>query len=109
MDTVVKDHLPCPVTVARCANLVDALRVRAMLEAYGVAAFLPDEMVAGLMPAVFLYPEGVRVQVSETQATEARLLLVDAGVEIVPEAAAGKSSEASDIPGYGTIPGPAGA
>jgi hypothetical protein len=51
------------------------------LEARGIPAFLPDETSASIAPHHFLTPSGVRVQVPDEQAEEARQIVADATAE----------------------------
>jgi hypothetical protein len=64
-----------PVTIRTCRDIEEALLVRSVLEAGGVAAFIPDEYMASLTLPQVLDTNGVRVQVSSEDAAEARELL----------------------------------
>lgn len=64
-----------PVTIRTCRDLQEAQVVRAMLEAGGIQAFIPDENVATLYPAQVLDTHGVRVQVAAEDAELANELL----------------------------------
>ena len=63
------------VTIRTCSNLQEAQLVRSMLTAVGIEAFIPDENVAGVNPAMVLVLGGVRVQVAADDAEMAQELL----------------------------------
>lgn len=65
------------VTVANCYDLQEATRIRFALEAFGIAAFIPDEVTAGMAPFHFMTKSGVRVQVAGEQAEEARRVVAE--------------------------------
>lgn len=65
------------VTVANCYDLQEATRMRFALEAAGIAAFIPDELTAGTAPFHFMTKSGVRVQVADEQAEEARRVVAE--------------------------------
>ena len=62
-------------TIANCLTLDEAVGLRALLEAHGIPAFIPDENTASVVPHHFVTRSGVRVQVPEEKANEARLLI----------------------------------
>ena len=62
-------------TVANCYDLQDALRLKGSLEAAGIPAFIPDEATASLAPHHFLTASGVRLQVADEHAAEARRII----------------------------------
>ena len=62
-------------TVANCLNLQEAAQLQMLLQASGIPSFLPDEISAGIAPHHFLTPSGVRLQVAEEHAEEARRLI----------------------------------
>jgi len=62
-------------TVANCLNLDEALGLQALLDSMGIPSFIPDEAAASLAPHHFMTKSGVRLQVAEEHAEEARLLI----------------------------------
>ena len=56
-------------TIETLSNLSQAFLLRSMLEAEGIAAFLPDETMSQLGP--FTGGGGIRVQVAEEDAARA--------------------------------------
>ncbi|MEZ5300500.1 MAG: DUF2007 domain-containing protein [Verrucomicrobiales bacterium] len=64
-------------TVANCANIGEALRIRIALESQGIDVFVPDETTATLVPFQFSTKSGVRVQVADENAEEARRILAE--------------------------------
>jgi hypothetical protein len=62
------------VTIYRAFNLADAELVRSRLEAAGFHPFVADEMAAGNLPLISA-GGGIRVQVPDTEAAEARAFL----------------------------------
>jgi hypothetical protein len=63
------------ITVARCSTVDEAMMLRALLEASGIEVFIPDELTASVVPHHFITRSGVRVQVPDEQAEEARRIL----------------------------------
>ena len=63
------------VTIANCLNLQEATQLKMLLESAGITAFIPDEASASVAPHHFLTESGVRVQVEEGRAEEARNLI----------------------------------
>lgn len=66
-------------TVARCSTVDQASALRSLLEARGIPAFIPDEMTASIVPHHFITRSGVRVQVADEQADEAKQILARRG------------------------------
>ena len=64
-------------TVITCSNLAEAQMLKALLDDTGLPAFLPDEITANSAPQ-FLFGSGIRVQVEDEDAEEARKVLADA-------------------------------
>ncbi len=64
-------------TIANCGTLDQALRVRLALDSAGIPSFIPDESSATLAPHHFFTPSGVRIQVPDDRAEEARRVLAD--------------------------------
>lgn len=63
------------ITIAKCLNIQEATQLKMVLESAGIPCFIPDETSAGVAPHHFLTPSGVRVQVAEEHAEEARKLI----------------------------------
>ena len=63
------------ITIANCSTLDEAVGLRALLEANGIPAFIPDEMAAAVLPHHFVTKSGIRLQVSDEDADEARLIV----------------------------------
>ena len=62
-------------TIANCLNLDEALGLKALLDSAGIPSFIPDENAASIAPHHFMTQAGVRLQVAEEQAEEARQLI----------------------------------
>lgn len=62
-------------TIANCSNLLEAQQLQSVLEAADIPSFIPDEMTAGIAPHHFLGSAGIRLQVAEEFAEEARKLI----------------------------------
>ncbi|HVM61875.1 MAG TPA: DUF2007 domain-containing protein [Verrucomicrobiae bacterium] len=66
------------VTVARCGDIAEAMRLKMALESQGIAVFIPDEYTATNAPYRFLTdPSGVRIQVAEKDAESARKIVAN--------------------------------
>lgn len=63
------------ITIANCFNLNSAQHLRMVLESAGIPSFIPDETTAGVAPHHFLTASGVRLQVAEEHAEEARQIV----------------------------------
>lgn len=55
-----------------------ALRPKMVLESSDIPSFIPDEMMAGVVPHHFLTCSGVRLQVAEEHAAEAQKIIAEA-------------------------------
>ena len=64
-------------TIANCSDVNEALRLKMVLESAGIPSFIPDETMAGVAPHHFLTSSGVRLQVADEHAAEARKILID--------------------------------
>jgi hypothetical protein len=64
-----------PVTIRVCGSLQEAEVVKSLLDANGIAAFIPDESMASIGPGAPTMLEGIRVQVASEDATRAAELL----------------------------------
>lgn len=74
-------------TVTTCSNLAEAQLLKALLDDAGLPAFLPDELTANSAPQL-TFGAGIRVQVEDEDAAEARNVLADA--EISPDENSGQ-------------------
>ena len=63
------------ITVANCLTLDEAMGLRTRLESAGIPVFIPDEATASVAPYLLMTRSGVRVQVLEEHADEARQLM----------------------------------
>ena len=64
------------VTVARCGDIQEAVRLKMAFEAQGILASIPDEYTVTNAPNIFLTnPSGVRVQVDEQDVEVARKVI----------------------------------
>jgi hypothetical protein len=63
------------ITIAKCRNLDEALGLRSLLEASGIPAFIPDENTASVLPHHLTARSGVRLQVPDEKAEEAKQIL----------------------------------
>jgi hypothetical protein len=62
-------------TVANCFDLNEALRLKIALGCAGIESFIPDENTATLAPCFTGSSGGIRLQVANTEARKARLVL----------------------------------
>lgn len=72
-------HQPAPdsslVTVANCFDLLEAQQFQMVLEVCNIPSFIPDENTAGVAPYQFMTTSGVRLQVAEEHAEEAKRII----------------------------------
>ncbi len=72
-------HQPDPhstlVTVANCFDLLEAQQFQMVLEVCNIPSFIPDENTAGVAPYQFMTISGVRLQVAEDHAEEAKRII----------------------------------
>ena len=68
-------------TVANCLNIIEAQRIRIILDASGISCFIPDENVATVAPYLFATKSGVRVQVAAKDEMLAIEAISDAAVK----------------------------
>ncbi len=61
-------------TIATCSSIDEAQLIKSLLDAAGIAAFLPEEMTANSAPQL-VFGSGVRVQVEDEDAPEARRII----------------------------------
>jgi hypothetical protein len=65
-------------TIANCLNIAEAMRIQIVLHAAEISTFIPDEHMAAMAPHLFLVGSGVRVQVADEDADEARRVITEA-------------------------------
>ncbi len=65
------------ITVYRAFSPADAALVKSRLEAGGLEVFVADELAALSMEGYSITTGGIRVQVPDNQATEAKQILAD--------------------------------
>ena len=70
------------VTVANCYNLDEAQGLKMVLEGAGIPSFIPDENTSSIAPHHFLTSSGIRLQVLEEHAEEARRVIEQARGEL---------------------------
>jgi hypothetical protein len=63
-------------TVATCSNPAEAMLLKSLLEANDITAYVPDELTAQSAP--HFSGSGIRIQVDDQRADEAKRLLADA-------------------------------
>lgn len=63
-------------TVATCSNPAEAMLLKSVLEANGITAYVPGELTAQASPV--FSAAGIRIEVEESDAVEARRLLEEA-------------------------------
>lgn len=59
-------------TIANYGTLMEAELLKLKLSSFGIEAFIPDELTAGVAPHIFATKSGIRVQVAEKDAENAR-------------------------------------
>lgn len=74
-------------TIVTCSNIAEAQLLKSLLDDSGIAAHLPEELTANSAPQL-LFASGIRVQVEDEDADEARRVL--AAAETPPDANAGE-------------------
>lgn len=86
-----------PVTVGVYGDLTEASVAQSVLEAAGIASFIPDEALAGIDWRMTAALHGIRLQVAEEDAEAARLLLSGAGeIEVAAEEPADAATLSAD-------------
>jgi hypothetical protein len=65
-------------TVAQCSNPAEAMLLKSLLESSGIPAYTPDELTT--QAAVHYAASGIRVQVDDENAEQARALLAEAEI-----------------------------
>jgi len=75
-------------TLTTCSNLAEAELLKALLNDSGIKAFLPEELTANAAPQ-FLFASGIRLQVEDEDADEARHVI--AAAQTPPDEAAGEN------------------
>jgi len=74
-------------TITTCSNIAEAQLLKSLLDDSGIQAFLPEEMTANAAPQ-FLFSSGIRLQVEDEDADEARRVIARA--ETPPDEDAGE-------------------
>jgi len=88
---------PGPVTVGVYGDLAEASVAQSVLEAAGIASFLPDEALAGIDWRMTAALHGIRLEVAEEDAEAARLLLSGEGeIEVAAEEPADAATLTAD-------------
>ena len=67
------------ITIRHCRDIGEATMLKLLLEGCGIVAFIPDEAGAGIAPHFFNTESGVRLQVAEEDAGDAREVIAEAG------------------------------
>ena len=62
-------------TIANCLTLMDAERVRLLLASHSIEAYIPDSISASVLPHHFVTKSGVRVQVEDSLAEQAKSII----------------------------------
>ena len=73
-------------TLTTCSNIAEAQLLKSLLDDSGIRAYLPEELTANAAPQ-FLFSSGIRLQVEDEDADEARRVIAAA------EASPGEASE----------------
>jgi len=61
-------------TIATCSNIAEAEILKSLLEGAGIRAFLPEEITGNSAPQL-VFASGLRVQVEDEDAAEARRVI----------------------------------
>ena len=69
-------------TLVTCSNIAEAQLLKSLLDDSGIKAHLPEELTANAAPQ-FLFASGIRLQVEDEDADEARRVI--AAAETSPE------------------------
>ena len=77
------------ITIANFGTLMEAELLKLKLASFGIEAFIPDELTAGVAPHIFATKSGIRVQVYPEDADQAKEVMTRASD--IPE-----GGEASD-------------
>tara|TARA_B100000989_G_scaffold36135_1_gene22954 strand:- start:1027 stop:1269 length:243 start_codon:yes stop_codon:yes gene_type:complete len=59
-------------TIAHFGTLMEAELLKLKLASFGIDAFIPDELTAGVAPHIFATRSGIRLQVAEKDVESAR-------------------------------------
>ncbi|NOX98876.1 MAG: hypothetical protein GXP30_03940 [Verrucomicrobia bacterium] len=71
-------------TIANPGTIQKAQSLKLLLGSIGIEAFIPDELMAGIAPHLFMTRTGVRVQVEEEEEEDAMRLIED-GFELIED------------------------
>jgi hypothetical protein len=64
-------------TLITCSNIAEAQLLKSLLDDSGIRAYLPEEFTANAAPQ-FLFSSGIRLQVEDEDADEARRVIAAA-------------------------------
>ncbi len=64
-------------TIANCFDINEALRLQMVLDSASIPSFIPDETMAAVAPHHFLTSSGVRLQVADERAVEAKKIIAE--------------------------------
>jgi hypothetical protein len=64
-------------TLTTCSTIAEAQLLKSLLDDSGITAFLPEELTANAAPQL-LFSSGVRLQVEDEDADEARRVIASA-------------------------------
>jgi len=81
-------------TVATCSNPAEAMLLKSVLEANDIAAYVPGELTAQASPD--FSGAGIRVEVEDEHAEEARRLLAEAERAVASETEKTDEEDAED-------------
>ena len=74
-------------TLVTCSNIAEAQLLKSLLDDSGIQAYLPEELTANSAPQL-LFASGIRLQVEDEDAAEARRVI--AAAETPPDENAGQ-------------------
>jgi hypothetical protein len=66
------------VIIAKCFDIIEANRLKMLLEAEGIPAFIQDEMTASIASPLFL-GSGIRLQIPDEHEAKARKIIEEDG------------------------------
>lgn len=63
-------------TIAHFGTLMEAELLKLKLASFGIDAFIPDELTAGVAPHIFATRSGIRLQVAEKDVESAKVAML---------------------------------